>query len=128
MPSRIVQPRSRSRMIRSAIFIIFLRKDQELDRLPVSVQYGINDVVAYEHFDKTEYDLFHVMEKKERRTDNDEIAKQQGAPDRDIFVFVDDGTHYIRPSGTAVCRKDKSETGSAKECSDHDGHERLVVQ
>lgn len=45
-------------------FIVFLRKDQELDGLTVPIQYGIYDIVAYEHFDKTEHDLFNIMEKK----------------------------------------------------------------
>ena len=45
-------------------FIVFLGKDQELDGLTVPIQYGIYDIVAYEHFDKTEHDLFNIMEKK----------------------------------------------------------------
>ena len=67
-------------------FIVFLRKDQELDGLTVSVQYGIYDIVAYEHFDKTEHDLFNIMEKKKWGTDEKEYTKLQCQPDGNIFV------------------------------------------
>ena len=33
----------------------------------------------------------------------------------------------IGSSGTTVCRKDKSETCPAKECTNNNGHERLVM-
>ena len=45
----------------------------------------------------------------------------------DIFVFVYNSSHDIRSSGTTVCRKDKSETCPAKECTNNNGHERLVM-
>lgn len=109
-------------------FIIFLGKDQELDRLPVSVQYDVDYIIAYKHFDETEDDFFDIMEQEKRRTDDDKIAEQQSTADRYVLVFVDDCSDDIRSPRTAVCRKDEPEAGSAKERTDHDGHERLVVQ
>lgn len=66
-------------------FIVFLGKDQELDGLTISVQYGIYDIVAYEHFDKTEHDLFNIMEKK-----NEEpmIMKSQNNNARPMEIFL----------------------------------------
>lgn len=108
--------------------IIFVGEDQELDGLAVSVQYGIYDIVADEHFDESEYDLFHVMKEEEGRTDDDEVAEQQGASDGYVLVFVYDSRHDIRSARAAACRKDESQSGSAEERTDYDRHERLVVQ
>ena len=108
-------------------FIVFLRKDQELDGLTVPIQYGIYDIVAYEHFDKTEHDLFNIMEKKNEEPMIMKSQNNNARPMEIFFVFVYNSSHDIRSSGTTVCRKDKSETCPAKECTNNNGHERLVM-
>lgn len=109
-------------------FVVLLREDEELDRLAVTVQHHVEHIITYKHLYKTENDLFDVMKQKKRRTDDEEIAEQQGATNGYILIFVDNSPDDIRTSRTAVCREYKSETGSAKEGSDDDRHKRLVMQ
>ena len=108
-------------------FLIFGRENQELHRLPVAVDDPIQDIVADNHFNESEYDFFYVVEQEIGRTDNKEVAHQKGTPDGDIFIFVHDRSDNIRSSGTAVRRKDKSQSHTAEATTNNDGHERLSM-
>ena len=55
--------------------VVLLGEDEELYGLAVTVQYHVENVIAYDHLHETENDLVHVMEQEERGTDDEEIAK-----------------------------------------------------
>ena len=55
--------------------VVLLGEDEELYGLAVTVQYHVENVIAYYHFYETKHDLIHIMEEEERRTDNEEIAE-----------------------------------------------------
>ena len=76
--------------------------------LAVTVQYHVENVIAYDHLHETENDLVHVMEQEERGTDDEEIAKQKDTSDRYILIFIDYRTDNIRTSGTTVRREYQS--------------------
>ena len=82
--------------------VVLLREDEELYGLAVTVQYHVENVIAYDHLHETENDLVHVMEQEERGTDDEEIAKQKDTSDRYILIFIDYRTDNIRTSGTTV--------------------------
>ena len=82
--------------------VVLLGEDEELYGLAVTVQYHVENVIAYDHLHETENDLVHVMEQEERGTDDEEIAKQKDTSDRYILIFIDYRTDNIRTSGTTV--------------------------
>ena len=61
--------------------VVLLGEDEELYGLAVTVQYHVENVIAYDHLHETENDLVHVMEQEERGTDdvwdmeNDQVSK-----------------------------------------------------
>ena len=61
--------------------VVLLGEDEELYGLAVTVQYHVENVIAYDHLHETENDLVHVMEQEERGTDDEEIAKQKDTSD-----------------------------------------------
>ena len=69
--------------------VVLLGEDEELYGLAVTVQYHVENVIAYDHLHETENDLVHVMEQEERGTDDEEIAKQKDTSDRYILIFID---------------------------------------
>ena len=79
--------------------VVLLGEDEELYGLAVTVQYHVENVIAYDHLHETENDLVHVMEQEERGTDDEEIAKQKDTSDRYILIFIDYRTDNIRTSG-----------------------------
>jgi hypothetical protein len=88
--------------------VVLLGEDEELYGLAVTVQYHVENVIAYDHLHETENDLVHVMEQEERGTDDEEIAKQKDTSDRYILIFIDYRTDNIRTSGTTVRREYQS--------------------
>ena len=46
--------------------VVLLGEDEELYGLAVTVQYHVENVIAYDHLLETENDLVHVMEQEER--------------------------------------------------------------
>ena len=67
--------------------VVLLGEDEELYGLAVTVQYHVENVIAYDHLHETENDLVHVMEQEERGTDDEEIAKQKDTSDRYILIY-----------------------------------------
>ena len=88
--------------------VVLLGEDEELYGLAVTVQYHVENVIAYDHLHETENDLVHVMEQEERGTDDEEIAKQKDTSYRYILIFIDYRTDNIRTSGTTVRREYQS--------------------
>lgn len=67
--------------------VVLLGEDEELYGLAVTVQYHVENVIAYDHLHETENDLVHVMEQEERGTDDEEIANRRIRP-IDIFLYL----------------------------------------
>ena len=95
--------------------VVLLGEDEELYGLAVTVQYHVENVIAYDHLHETENDLVHVMEQEERGTDDEEIAKQKDTSDRYILIFIDYRTDNIRTSGCPFSSHSKREREAESE-------------
>ena len=60
--------------------------------------------------------------------DDEEVANQDGMPQRDIIVLVDHSRHGIWTTRASIARQTQSGTTSHEESSHHGSHKRLIVE
>ena len=68
------------------------------------------------------------MKQEIRRSDNNEIAKNQSPADGYISILVYDGSNDIGSTRTTVTRKNKSQTRTAQNTTNNNSHGRFAFQ
>ena len=98
----------------SAYFFVFGRYDEKLHRQTCTVYNLIQYKARYEQYYITVYHTFPVMQDKITGRDNDNIAHQDNTSQRNITIFIDNGSNDIRTARTSVGRKRYADTATTE--------------
>ena len=108
--------------------LVLVADDEELYRLAGTVDHLVEHKATDVKGDVSVDNFFPVLQREVAGRNDDEVADQHDASQRDVAILVDDGGDDIRSARTAVRRKGDADAASAERSSDDAGHEGLVVE
>ena len=116
--------------------LIFLAEYHKLHTLSLGIHHIVEYQVFYHHRTETEYYLSYCInrseirfriEDEERTAHDDEVHEDEHTAQRDVMIFVDDGSNDIRSTCTSIVQEDDGERQACKQTADDERHEVLSL-